>query len=210
MRLSSLATDPLLLDQVIDVLQTYSLVRRNVQEGTISMHLLVQAVLQDTMSKQEIESWDKRIIAALNDAIPPVGQVIQQKSERLISLALAYATRSTSEQSTNLNRASLLFKLAHYLHIRNQYIEAEPLYRQVLSIREQILGPDHLGIASVLNNLGELCRMLTRYEEAEQFYQHALSTAYHKCVPSLTGPRREDRLGAGGETPCEVPNLAIQ
>ena len=37
-----------------------------------------------------------------------------------------------------------------------------------------------------------------------------LSTLYHKCVPSLTESTREDRLGVGGESTCEVPNPRIQ
>ena len=37
-----------------------------------------------------------------------------------------------------------------------------------------------------------------------------LSTAYHKCFPSLTKSTREDRLGVGGESTCEVPNPLIQ
>ena len=36
-----------------------------------------------------------------------------------------------------------------------------------------------------------------------------LSTAYHKCFPSLTRLMREDKLGVGGESPCEVPNPLI-
>jgi hypothetical protein len=38
----------------------------------------------------------------------------------------------------------------------------------------------------------------------------SLSTAYHKCFPSLTKSTREDRLGVGGESTCEVPNPLIQ
>ena len=37
-----------------------------------------------------------------------------------------------------------------------------------------------------------------------------LSTAYHKCFPSLTKSTREDILGVGGESTCEVPNPLIQ
>jgi hypothetical protein len=37
-----------------------------------------------------------------------------------------------------------------------------------------------------------------------------LSTAYHKCFPSLTKSMREDRLGVGGESTCEDPNPLIQ
>ncbi len=36
-----------------------------------------------------------------------------------------------------------------------------------------------------------------------------LSTGYHKSFPSLTEPTRGDRLGAGGERKCVVPNPVI-
>jgi GAF domain-containing protein len=44
----------------------------------------------------------------------------------------------------------------------------------------------------------------------ESEFEISLSTAYHKLFPSLTETRRGDRLGAGGETPCVVPNPAIR
>src|SRR5258708_10454718 len=41
------------------------------------------------------------------------------------------------------------------------------------------------------------------------FSQAFLSTGYHKYFPSLTMPTRGDRLGAGGERKCVVPNPVI-
>jgi hypothetical protein len=40
--------------------------------------------------------------------------------------------------------------------------------------------------------------------------QITLSTAYHKSLPSLTRSRGKERLEAGGEFPCVVPNPVIQ
>ena len=42
------AADALLLNQAIEALRAYSLIRRNPKEKTLSIHRLVQAVLQDS------------------------------------------------------------------------------------------------------------------------------------------------------------------
>src|SRR5260370_442223 len=57
-------------DDGIAALQRYSLIKRNVEEQTYSMHRLVQAVLIDDMSNDLQKQWRKRIARALNAAFP--------------------------------------------------------------------------------------------------------------------------------------------
>src|SRR5262249_21862953 len=51
----------------------------------------------------------------------------------------------------------------------------EPLYQQALAIERQTLGPQHVDVATTLNNLAALARAMGRYTEAETYYQQALS-----------------------------------
>src|SRR5207253_3070156 len=59
--LQPVATDPFLLDAAVAILRRFSLVRRNSGTNTLSMHRLVQAVLQDSMSEQ---IWVERTVQA--------------------------------------------------------------------------------------------------------------------------------------------------
>jgi tetratricopeptide (TPR) repeat protein len=46
---------------------------------------------------------------------------------------------------------------------------------QVLAMREQLLGPDHPDVATVLNSFGSLYEQVGRYADAEQFYERMLA-----------------------------------
>ncbi len=173
-QLSSLSADPLLLDQAVNALQTYSFVRHDAQESTFSIHRLVQAVLQDSMPASDQEVWTGRVISAVNSVFPDVEHTTWSQCERLIPHVLACATRTQSPKSSSLDLAALLLKTAQYLRDRGQYIEAEPLFQRALHIREQALGPDHPEVALSLNNLANLYREQGKYAEAEPLYQRAL------------------------------------
>lgn len=49
--------DPFLLAQAVDTLQAFSLINRDPKKKTLSMHPLVQAVLQDSMDESEKDRW---------------------------------------------------------------------------------------------------------------------------------------------------------
>jgi hypothetical protein len=68
--LASLAANSSQFDQAIAVLRRLSLVQRQTQTCTFSLHRLVQAVLRETMNEQEQGTWRKRVIAALNAIFP--------------------------------------------------------------------------------------------------------------------------------------------
>jgi Flp pilus assembly protein TadD len=50
-------------------------------------------------------------------------------------------------------------------------VEAEPLYQRALDTRERVLGPEHPGTATTLNNLALLYYRQGRFEEAERLTQ---------------------------------------
>ena len=68
-----------------------------------------------------------------------------------------------------------LNQLAVLYHSQGKYNEAEPLYRQSLSIREKHLGENHLDAATSLNNLATLYLNQGKYEEAEPLLLRSLS-----------------------------------
>ena len=70
--LSPVASDPFQLNEAIQVLRQYSLIRRHPQTHTLSIHRLVQAVLQDSMTTKQQRQWTERVIHALGEASPKV------------------------------------------------------------------------------------------------------------------------------------------
>ena len=60
--LQAVSEDEGLLDEAIAVLRAYSLIRRDPDEKTLSVHRLVQAVLRDAMTDDEKKLWAERTV----------------------------------------------------------------------------------------------------------------------------------------------------
>ncbi len=172
--LSACASDPFAWNTVLATVGAYSLLQRNSAEKILSIHRLVQAVLQDAMSEPEQEQWRERLIAALNVVFPEVEATTWRQCERLLPHALICASQTQSWKHMNLDLASVLFKTANYLMDRAQYTEAEPLFWRSSYIREQALGHEHPLVAYPLNSLANLCREQGKYTEAEPLFRRAL------------------------------------
>ena len=71
--------------------------------------------------------------------------------------------------------SSLYNDLGKSLENEIRYGEAEVAYRNALQRREQQLGADHVDVATSLNELAELYRMMGRYGEAEPLYGRSLA-----------------------------------
>jgi tetratricopeptide (TPR) repeat protein len=171
--LASLATDPYQLDQVIAVLRSLSLVQRQPETRTLSMHRLVQAVLRERMSELEQAEWLRRVIAALNAVFPDVTHEAWGQCERLLPHVLTVAT-AIPDCAGDRELAEALQKAADYLCDRAQYEQAEPLYQRALRIGKQVWGPAHPQVAYPLCGLANLFYEQGKYQQAEPLYQRAL------------------------------------
>jgi tetratricopeptide (TPR) repeat protein len=171
--LAPVASDPFRLNQAIEVLRTYSLVKRDPKEKTLSIHRLVQVVLQDAMTMEHRERWIQRAISVLDTLFPLPDPEVWRQCERLFPHVLLYTTTVPSpDQVPTL--AYLLHKAGSYLEQRAQYKQAELLDQRALQLREQALGPDHLDVAGPLINLANVYAFQGKYEKAEPLYQRAL------------------------------------
>jgi tetratricopeptide (TPR) repeat protein/transcriptional regulator with XRE-family HTH domain len=176
--LESLVADPSQFDQALAILRSLSLVRRHPETGTLSLHRLVQVVLQEGMSEQERTMWQRRVIRALSALFPEViseGTAATWKQcERLLAHVLTAVTTITDEEEDQ-ELVRVLGKAADYLRERVQYERAEALYKRSLNLGEQVLGPMHPEMAYPLTGLANLYQEQGRFEQAEPLYQRALS-----------------------------------
>jgi tetratricopeptide (TPR) repeat protein len=174
--LRPLASDPLKLAEAIGEVLKYSLLQRDPNQKTLTIHRLVQEVLREAMNKQAQRKWAERTVRAINRAFPDVTDVpAWPQCQRYIPHALACADLIRQYTFTFPEAARLLNQAAFYLHDHVSYREAEPLYQGALAIREQQLGADHPDTATSLNNLAALYRAQGKYVQAEPLYQGALA-----------------------------------
>ena len=177
-----LSANPLAFDQALKALFSYSLIQRNRSERLLSVHRLVQAVLYDAMTEPEHESVGHASCRSSQYHLSKVSHEVREQCERLLPHVIICTTALASPK-LSLELASLLYKAADYLVERAQYNQAEILYQQTLSIREQVLGSEHLDVAQSLHGLAILYWWQNRLEEAEPLLQRILLIREQRLGP---------------------------
>ena len=187
--------DALEMDEALGLLHRYSLVER--AEQTLSLHRLVQEVMQEVLSEEERQQWMKQAVLVVNAVFPSGEHGTWPLCEFLLPHALICARWVPVLKQKNLEGARLLGVTGRYLYERAQYGEAEPFLQQALSISARQLGAEHPDTATSLNNLAGLYQSQGKYSEAEPLYVRALQI-------------RERQLGAEHpQTARSLNNLAF-
>jgi tetratricopeptide (TPR) repeat protein len=189
--LAPVAADAFLLNQAIETLRAYSLLRRDPKEKILLVHPLVQAVLQDTEEEAEKHNWAERTMLAVNMAFPHAKDSPWPQCERLLPHALQVAQYIERYQFISEEAGHLLYKIASYLLRRARYAKAESFYQRALQIREQHLGPEHSHVADTLDGLARLYFEQGRYIEAETLSLRELQMREQTLEPehlSMTSP----------------------
>jgi tetratricopeptide (TPR) repeat protein len=171
--LSSIASNPPELDLAITNALRFSLIKRH-DDGTLSIHRLVQSILQDTLPPETCVVLKRRAVNVVNAAFPEAIFENWARCERLSSHALVCADWIEQEHILKPEVIHLLNEAGSYLYARARYEEATLLLEQALQISQEQLGIDHPGTAMGLNNLANLYRVQGKYTQAEPLYKQAL------------------------------------
>jgi tetratricopeptide (TPR) repeat protein len=172
--LQPVASDPFELDAAIEELRKYSLLRRDPDAKTLSIHRLVQEVLKDGMDQDTQRQWAEGTVHAVNSAFPDGEYETWERCKRCLPHVQACAELIKQWDMEFTQAARLLNDAGAYLWRRAQYTEAESLYQRAFAITEKAMGPEHPYLAIRLNNLALLYRDQGKYAEAEPLYQRAI------------------------------------
>jgi tetratricopeptide (TPR) repeat protein len=171
------------LNKLLTPLARHSLVGRDPEARTYSVHRLVQSVLLDELTAATRKDLAERAVKVLNRTFPDGEYATWPRCERLVPHALAAWGWIESEDLRVPEAAWLLNRAGYYLHLRARYAEAEPLFRRALAIHEAARGPDHPDTAQSLNNLAVLYDSQGRSGEAEPLFRRALAILETKLGP---------------------------
>lgn len=166
--------NPVEANIALGTLLRYSLIRRNTEARLLSMHRLVQAVLKDSMNKEQQRTWAERAIRAINRAFPHVELKTWEQCRRCLPHAQTSLVYIDEYNLTSTEAAYLFNKTATYLTIHAQYIQAEVFLQKSLAIRQRILSSAHPDTAFTLNDLGVLYLTQGKYQQAEPLLLQAL------------------------------------
>ncbi|HJQ32733.1 MAG TPA: FxSxx-COOH system tetratricopeptide repeat protein [Pyrinomonadaceae bacterium] len=165
-----------LLNAVGETLR-YSLLSRDPEARTLSIHRVVQDVLKDRMDDAAQRQWAERIVKAVNQVLPEFDETDSSewhRFERLLPHARVCAGLIERWDLKLPEAAQLLTNAARYMHDHAVLMETEPLYVTALAIRKDLYGQDALETAVSLHNLGWLKHDQGKYKEAEPLLLQAL------------------------------------
>lgn len=181
---SGLARDALALDRLLKPLLGHALVQRDRENQVFSLHRLVQQVLLQWISSEDQRCWARAVIALLDAAFPVSDVPNWSRCRRLIPHIPTVVDHIDRFNLMDRAAARLLNNAGHFLNDQGQYLEADPLLRKALIIRETILEGGHPDIGESLNNLGKIQQDQGNMEEAEALYRRALEVRENALGPA--------------------------
>ncbi|WP_456385073.1 tetratricopeptide repeat protein [Desulfolithobacter sp.] len=134
---------------------------------------------------------------ALGEILEKLAGLYMELEREKEAIPLLERLCAVKEQSSNPDRASLIMaysNLAEACRICGRYGQAEENYLRSLAITEDLRGPDHPAVGSILQELSQLCQRQGKQDEAEQYGQRA-STIFQRLMDEeeKTG-RQQDSL----------------
>jgi tetratricopeptide (TPR) repeat protein len=172
--LMSVAADPFKLDKAIAEVLRYSLMRRNMKEKMLSLHRLVQVVVQAEMNQKMQRQWAERAMRAVNRTLPKIELATLPRGQRLLPHTQVCATLIDQYGFVFPEAAQLLMWTGSYLVIHTEYQKEELLSQRALAVQEQMLGPPRPTTTTKVVSLGPPSLEQERNKEAESLYQRAL------------------------------------
>jgi len=173
--LAATAGDGLLLDEALMALRKYSLIE--VDNETISIHRLVQAVVRHAMDDEAVRQWTGAAVHIVNTSFPEGSHDVRTwpTCSPLLPHASAALSHAETIQFGSNETARLFNEVGGFLYARAEYVQAKRMYERALAIDEAALGPNHPNVAIRLNNLGEVLREQGDLSGAKALYERALA-----------------------------------
>ena len=176
--LAPVAADPLYLNEAIAVLRKYSLVKRDSETKTLSIHRLVQQVLKDGMNENIQRQWAECAVRAVSEVFP-YGWDVENwpQCRRLLTQAQVCEELITQYDLVFADAACLLLWCGYYLYQQALYVLAEPFFLRSLSIAEKLDNSEYPKTFDIQHGLAMLYQKQGKYIKAEEFIGKSLSAA---------------------------------
>lgn len=167
--------DSFKLNEALEVLRRYSLIRRDSNAHTLSIHRLVQTVLKESLDEETQRAWAERTVRVVNAAFPEANYGSGANYQYYLPHAQECAMLIAHYHLHFPEAARLLYEAGMFLYAHGFYPQSQALHQQALTIRELVFGSDHPATAESLNMLAMLARIYDNYEQAERYHRQALT-----------------------------------
>jgi tetratricopeptide (TPR) repeat protein len=173
----SFVSDPIKLDDAIAILRRYSLI--DIEDESISVHRLVQAVTRHKLSEDETKVWVEAAVRTINNVFPWGGNDVRTwpVCSRLLAHAIMASSYGEQYNIAPEETLYLLNKAGMYLGGRAEFVESKSLHERALVIAEATFDSNHPQVALMVNNIGYILRELGDFAEAKAHFERALAIA---------------------------------
>jgi hypothetical protein len=141
------------LNTAVRELLKYSLVNRDPEAKTLSIHRLVQQVLKDQMNEETQQMWAERSVRAVKNVFPFPEYANWDICRRYLLHTQICSVHIEHYNLLFAEAAYLLNRLGYYLWQRGEYEQVESLNQRALAINEKVLGSEASGTATSLAHL---------------------------------------------------------
>ncbi|WP_165423474.1 FxSxx-COOH system tetratricopeptide repeat protein [Ktedonosporobacter rubrisoli] len=172
--LPELTNNSLALNEVLRSLRSYSLVQRDGERETFSVHPMLQIVLRSVLSADEEKLLIEQVIKALNKVFPDPRDINNWPVCKNYTLHVQSCLKYCGDLILH-ELAFLYNKSGYYLSTQAQYDTANAFLQKSLTILERLHGDRHADVASMLNTLGDFYANQDKYEQAEKLLRRALA-----------------------------------
>ena len=175
--LADTAKDQMAFHNAIGALLRYSLIKKDKDKDTISVHQLVQAVIRDRLAEDEHKKWAAAAVEIVNKAYPQESDDVRTWTDCARLLPHAQTTTAYTEKYGVAAEATarLLNQCGVYLRGRALFAEAKKNLERALAMGEAAYGKNHPATAIRLNNLGGVLRELGDLAGAKKNFERALA-----------------------------------
>jgi tetratricopeptide (TPR) repeat protein len=172
--LANILADEMLFDAAISTLHQFSLVRRDPQTQTISLHRLVQAVLRSLMPLDQQALWAERVIQALCLAFP------RRDTPEWARCAFYLPHVSFCEELLVRYHlripmmGAVLYRVGRFFHEHAQYQQAEKSYHRARLLCQSVpVLAEADGLPHILESLGWLALGQRQFVDANALLHQA-------------------------------------
>jgi tetratricopeptide (TPR) repeat protein len=174
--LAEAVRDPFALDDAIAALRRVSLIE--VQEESLSVHRLVQAVVRERLPANERNEWAEHAVNLIWNAFPD--DLDDVRTVWPVCARFLPHARAATGHAEHLNVAReathlLLRDAAKYLRRRGAFADSKEFFTRALAIAETEHGPKHPHVATILNGLGVVLTELGDLAAAKRHTERALA-----------------------------------
>ena len=155
------------LNETLAHLTDYSLIRKDRDSHLLSIHRLVQLVIQHGMTPDKRLEWVSTAVTLVNLCFPEPPFQSWTQCERMIPHAFACEDLINKWRLRNNESEELLKKLAKYLTMSGKYAGLETLYESLIRLQREKYGVESLPVLVTGVAVSRLYKDQGRFEDAQ-------------------------------------------